>query len=198
VARGPEHRRRARGAVHPLRADDRGRPQRSPAGTESAWAYKHLPRDIIDDECADQLAATVDRVLEERAPGFGPTSLEGRCNGRRIWTPTTRTCPAARSTVVRPSCNNEVIFRPTPGFGRAETPARQRLPGQCLGQPRRQRARYLRRQRRAGGTEIRRLAGMAAPSAQPNGHLAAGQITRCPLQATSTTGDGSVFVTATR
>jgi hypothetical protein len=52
--------------------------------------------------------------------------------------------------------------------------------------------------RRAGGTEIRRLAGMAAPSAQPNGHLAAGQITRCPLQATSTTGDGSVFVTATR
>ena len=38
-------------------------PSRSPSGTESAWAYTHLPRETNDDESADRLAAAVDRVL---------------------------------------------------------------------------------------------------------------------------------------
>jgi phytoene dehydrogenase-like protein len=45
-------------------------PSRSPAGTESAWAYTHLPRGLADDESADTLSVAVDRVLEEHAPGF--------------------------------------------------------------------------------------------------------------------------------
>src|SRR3954464_4735171 len=45
-------------------------PTRSAAGTESAWAYTHLPRGLADDEAAERLAERVDRVLEEHAPGF--------------------------------------------------------------------------------------------------------------------------------
>jgi len=62
-------------------------PSRSPAGTESAWAYTHLPRGMADDESADKLSVAVDRVLEEHAPGFAqrvvakviqrPSDLEG-------------------------------------------------------------------------------------------------------------------------
>ncbi len=43
---------------------------RSPAGTESAWAYTHLPRGIDDDASADELARRVDATVEEFAPGF--------------------------------------------------------------------------------------------------------------------------------
>ena len=62
-------------------------PSRSPAGTESAWAYTHLPRGLADDESAAKLSVVVDRVLEEHAPGFTdrvvgrviqrPSDLEG-------------------------------------------------------------------------------------------------------------------------
>ena len=45
-------------------------PSRSPAGTESAWAYTHLPRGIDDDASADELARRVDATVEEFAPGF--------------------------------------------------------------------------------------------------------------------------------
>ena len=45
-------------------------PGLSPAGTESAWAYTHLPRDVTDDATADELAERVDATLEAYAPGF--------------------------------------------------------------------------------------------------------------------------------
>ena len=46
-------------------------PTRSPKGTESAWAYTHLPRNVADDASAERLAKAVDHVVEEHAPGFG-------------------------------------------------------------------------------------------------------------------------------
>jgi phytoene dehydrogenase-like protein len=33
-------------------------PSRSPEGTESAWAYTHLPRGVADDESAQRLAGS--------------------------------------------------------------------------------------------------------------------------------------------
>jgi phytoene dehydrogenase-like protein len=97
-------------------------PTRSAAGTESAWAYTHLPRGLSDDESAERLTERIDRVLEEHAPGFGehvvgkvtqrPSDLEnsdanvhtGAVNG-------------GTSQLFQ-----QLIFRPAPGFGRAETP----------------------------------------------------------------------------
>ena len=49
-------------------------PSRSPAGTESVWAYTHLPRNVADDASAERLAKSMDRVIEEHAPGFGSAS----------------------------------------------------------------------------------------------------------------------------
>ena len=44
-------------------------PTRSAAGTESAWAYTHLPRGLADDESAERLAKRVDDVLERVRAG---------------------------------------------------------------------------------------------------------------------------------
>lgn len=97
-------------------------PSRSPAGTESAWAYTHLPRDVADDASADRLSGAVDRVLEEHAPGF-----TDRVVGKFIQRPSELT--ASDANLVYGAVNGgtaqlqqQLIFRPTPGFGRAETP----------------------------------------------------------------------------
>ena len=60
-------------------------PSRSPAGTESAWAYTHLPRGMADDASADELSSAVDVVLEKYAPGFTATSSVRRFSARPIW-----------------------------------------------------------------------------------------------------------------
>ncbi|MGV8038500.1 NAD(P)/FAD-dependent oxidoreductase, partial [Mycobacterium kansasii] len=46
-------------------------PSRSPEGTESVWAYTHLPRNVYDDASAERLAEAMDDVIEDHAPGFG-------------------------------------------------------------------------------------------------------------------------------
>jgi phytoene dehydrogenase-like protein len=97
-------------------------PSRSPPGTESAWAYTHLPRGVADDASADQLSAAVDLVLEKHAPGF-----TGNVIGKTIQRPSDL---EARNANLHAGAVNggtsqlfqQLIFRPAPGFGRAETP----------------------------------------------------------------------------
>ncbi|GGM16692.1 phytoene desaturase family protein [Nakamurella endophytica] len=113
-------------------------PTRSPAGTESAWAYTHLPRQALErgdagasPESADVLAAHVDRVeehLETVAPGF-----RDRVLARDVQTP--RDLSATDANLVHGAINSgtsyphqQLVFRPTPGFGRPETP----IPGLYL------------------------------------------------------------------
>ena len=45
-------------------------PSRSPDGTETMWAYSHLPRQRRDDEAADELAGRLDEMLDRYAPGW--------------------------------------------------------------------------------------------------------------------------------
>ncbi len=97
-------------------------PTRSPAGTESAWAYTHLPRGVADNASADQLSAAVDVVLERYAPGFGE-----RVIGKTIQRPSD--LEASDANLHTGAVNGgtsqlhqQLIFRPAPGFGRAETP----------------------------------------------------------------------------
>ncbi|MDT5326092.1 MAG: hypothetical protein QOF25_3244, partial [Mycobacterium sp.] len=97
-------------------------PSRSPAGTESAWAYTHLPRGMADDESAERLVESVDRVLEEHAPGF-----TGHVIGKTIQRPSDLESSDANlhTGAVNGGTSQlyqQLIFRPTPGFGRAETP----------------------------------------------------------------------------
>jgi phytoene dehydrogenase-like protein len=97
-------------------------PSRSPAGTESAWAYTHLPRGVADDASADQLSAAVDMVLEKHAPGFGEHVV-----GKAIQRPSDleRSDANLHAGAVNGGTSQlfqQLIFRPVPGFGGAETP----------------------------------------------------------------------------
>ncbi len=96
-------------------------PTRSPAGTESAWAYTHLPRDVAGDEPADELADRIDEVVEEYAPGFGDRVLH-----RMVQRP--RDLQAADPNLVHGAVgggtaqlHQQLVFRPVPGLGRSET-----------------------------------------------------------------------------
>ncbi|GAC1316609.1 MAG: NAD(P)/FAD-dependent oxidoreductase [Acidimicrobiales bacterium] len=111
-------------------------PTRSPPGTATAWAYTHVPRRVRGDagargssltgawtpeEC-DEMANRIETIVESRAPGFG-----ARIRGRHILTPPAM--EAADASLVGGAINGgtaqlhqQLIFRPTVGWGRAETP----------------------------------------------------------------------------
>jgi phytoene dehydrogenase-like protein len=95
---------------------------RSPDGTESAWAYTHLPRGVIDDASAGDLSASVDAVLEAHAPGFTELVV-----GKHIQRPSDLEASDANLHAGAVNggtsqLNQQLIFRPVPGLGRAETP----------------------------------------------------------------------------
>ncbi|OUC75968.1 phytoene desaturase family protein [Gordonia lacunae] len=97
-------------------------PGRSPAGTESAWSYSHLPRGVTDDDAAQLLARRMDAVLEAHAPGVSDLIV-----GRHVQTP--HDLQAADANLVHGTVNGgtaqlfqQLIFRPTPNLGGASTP----------------------------------------------------------------------------
>ncbi len=96
-------------------------PSRSPAGTESAWAYTHLPRGVSDEGAADELAERVDAVVERFAPGFGAS-----VRGRHVQGPAA--LQADDPNLVHGAVGGgstqlfqQLVFRPVPGLGRPET-----------------------------------------------------------------------------
>lgn len=98
-------------------------PTRSPPGTESAWAYTHIPQAAGDDPAV--VAAVAERVedrIETHAPGFrdlvaarhvaGPTDLE-------------RLDPALVGGDIgggTQQLHQQLVFRPVTGLARPETP----------------------------------------------------------------------------
>jgi len=98
-------------------------PTRSPEGTESAWAYSHLPRRWATDEGA--VAAQVERMeeaVERVAPGFRSSQ-----RARQVQSPSD--LQAADSSLSRGALNagtaalhQQLVLRPTRGLGRPETP----------------------------------------------------------------------------
>ena len=110
-------------------------PTRSPAGTESMWAYTHVPQVVHADEAGElrgtwddaeieRLADRMQARLERYAPGFG-----SRVVARRILGP--RQLQARNENLINGALNGgtaglhqQLILRPIPGLGRAETPIR--------------------------------------------------------------------------
>jgi phytoene dehydrogenase-like protein len=98
-------------------------PSRSPAGTESAWAYTHLPhRAHLDESGIAVHVARMEAVLERHAPGFSD-----RVVGRHVQTPAS--LQGANSNLNRGAINagtaqlhQQLVFRPVPGLGGAATP----------------------------------------------------------------------------
>ncbi|MBV9823343.1 MAG: NAD(P)/FAD-dependent oxidoreductase [Actinobacteria bacterium] len=96
---------------------------RSPAGTESAWAYTHLPLGVrlSEDDLAEHVERIEDRV-ERHAPGFRELVI-----GRHIASPAT--LQHDNPSLVHGTVNGgtaqlhqQLVFRPVPGFGGASTP----------------------------------------------------------------------------
>jgi phytoene dehydrogenase-like protein len=96
-------------------------PTRSPVGTESAWAYTHVPPGL-EWPRVDEHARRIEAMLEQHAPGFRDTIL-----ARRVMGPAD--LEASETNLVGGAVNGgtanihqQLIFRPVPGLGRSETP----------------------------------------------------------------------------
>ncbi|MFJ9521015.1 phytoene desaturase family protein [Kitasatospora sp. NPDC101801] len=109
-------------------------PTRSPQGTESAWAYTHVPQRIEHDAGADGILgswnereqeAMADRIeaqVERFAPGF-----RSRIRNRRVLSPVTlqRMDANLHGGAINggtTALHQQLVLRPTPGTGRPETP----------------------------------------------------------------------------
>jgi phytoene dehydrogenase-like protein len=96
---------------------------RSPAGTESAWAYTHVPRDRDWDAApVAEHVARMEDIVEQVAPGFRDTVL-----ARHVQSPAD--LEAVNLSLVGGAINagtsaphQQLFLRPVPGSGRPETP----------------------------------------------------------------------------
>jgi phytoene dehydrogenase-like protein len=109
-------------------------PSRSPAGTESAWMYTHVPQQVVEDlgphglagrwdeREAEAMAERMEQQVERFAPGFRDLIA-----ARRVLTP--HTFQALNANLTEGALNGgtvaphqQLFLRPTPGTGRPETP----------------------------------------------------------------------------
>jgi phytoene dehydrogenase-like protein len=122
-------------------------PSRSPAGTESMWAYTHVPQVVRTDAGGDGLIGAWDRDecerfadrvqarMERLAPGFGAL-----VRARRVLGP--HEMQAHDANLVGGSINGgtaqlhqQLVFRPVTGWGRAETPVKGLYLGSASAHP---------------------------------------------------------------
>ncbi len=107
-------------------------PDRSPAGTESLWAYTHVPHRVRGDAGGEltgawdaaELEGFADRVqerIEARAPGFGERVLARRILGPRELEARDANLVGGAIGGGTQQLHQQLIFRPVPGLGRPET-----------------------------------------------------------------------------
>jgi phytoene dehydrogenase-like protein len=97
-------------------------PSRSPAGTESAWTYTHVPRGGIRNE--EELAEHVRRMedtIERHAPGFAASILARHVMGPADLQSVNPSLVGGAINGGTSALHQQLIFRPVPGLGRAET-----------------------------------------------------------------------------
>ena len=114
---------------------------RSPAGTESMWAYTHVPQETAHDAGDGGIRGTWDRDdcerfadrmqerIERLAPGFGSRVLARRILGPRELEARNANLIGGAVGGGTAQLRQQVVFRPVPGLGRAETG----VPGLYLG-----------------------------------------------------------------
>ncbi len=112
-------------------------PTRSPTGTESLWAYTHVPhrlrrdgadgtghaavRGVWDRDDCERFADRVQDRIEALAPGFGGTVLARRVLGPRELERTNANLVGGALGGGTAQLHQQLVFRPVPGWGRAET-----------------------------------------------------------------------------
>jgi len=122
-------------------------PTRSPEGTESLWAYTHVPRKTAGDAGDDGITGRwdhddcerfADRVqarFEARAPGFGERVLARRVLGPRELESRNANLDGGSINGGTSQLHQQVVFRPVPGLGRAETGVRGLYLGSASAHP---------------------------------------------------------------
>jgi phytoene dehydrogenase-like protein len=121
-------------------------PTRAPEGAETAWAYTHVPQAVESDAGGSLTGAWTDaeteafanrmeEQIERLAPGFRDLIV-----GRHIFSPAS--LERANANLVGGAINGgtaqihqQLVFRPTPGLGRAETPVRRLYLGSSAAHP---------------------------------------------------------------
>jgi phytoene dehydrogenase-like protein len=111
-------------------------PGRSPEGTESFWAYTHVPQHVRGDaggggltgrwdagEC-ERFADRMQARLEVLAPGFGSLVQARRVLGPRELEARNAALVGGGISGGTAQLHQELVFRPVPGLGRAETGVR--------------------------------------------------------------------------
>ena len=109
-------------------------PTRSPAGTESAWAYTHVPQEVVRDAGDGTIRGVWDSGTASASPtgcrpgsngwprASGTASPPAASSGRASSRPATPTWSAARSAAVRRSCTSSWSSGRSPGWA-ARRPA---------------------------------------------------------------------------
>lgn len=109
-------------------------PTRSPSGTESVWSYTHVPQIVHrdagpdkitgswDDDEIERMADRMQDRIERYAPGFGPRVIARRILGPRQLQARDENLVNGALAGGSANLHQELIFRPIPGLGRAETP----------------------------------------------------------------------------
>jgi phytoene dehydrogenase-like protein len=96
---------------------------RSPQGTESAWAYSHVPVGTVDDPA--RLEEHVNRMteaIERVAPGFSATVLARSVQSPADLEQADSNLGGGAINAGTSAVHQQLVFRPVPGLGRPETP----------------------------------------------------------------------------
>ncbi len=122
-------------------------PTRSPRGTESFWAYTHVPqhstrdaggdgiRGVWDRDDCERFADRMQARIEERAPGFGSRVLARRILGPRELEARDANLLGGAINGGTSQLHQQLVFRPVPASGRAETGIRGLYLGSASAHP---------------------------------------------------------------
>jgi len=125
-------------------------PSRAPDGAESVWAYTHVPQQVRSDAGAtggtgitgawdtDDLERMADRMqarVERYAPGFAARVVARRVLGPREMEQRDRNLEGGALNGGTANVHQQLVFRPVPGTGRAETPVRRLYLGSASAHP---------------------------------------------------------------
>ncbi len=122
-------------------------PTRSPPGTESMWAYTHVPQHVLGDagdggvrgawdrEDRERVANRMQRRIERLAPGFGSRVLARRVLGPRELEAHDANLLGGAINGGTARLGQQLVLRPVPGTGRAETPVQGLYLGSAAAHP---------------------------------------------------------------
>ena len=105
---------------------------RAPEGSESVWAYLHVPQRVsvadqpleepVDHARAEQVATQVEARIAEFAPGFRELVLDRRVLGPADLERRNENLVGGAVNGGTAAIHQQLFWRPVPGLGRAETP----------------------------------------------------------------------------